>query len=104
MLLFLQAEMLVPGKSKAFSINTFTFALSNCFDILGKYIFDISTILSSISLHGIRLSESTIGEKYLVVGLGLLGLLTCELLLASGCEVIGVDENQLIVKRKKEIQ
>ena len=35
----------------------------------------VFTILSSISLHGIRLSEPTLGETYVVIGMGLVGLL-----------------------------
>lgn len=51
------------------------------------------TIISSIALHGIRLSKPTIGEKYLVIGLGLLGQIACELLNANGCKVIGIDKD-----------
>ena len=51
------------------------------------------TIISSIALHGIRLSKPTIGEKYIVIGLGLLGQITCELLNANGCKVVGIDKD-----------
>ena len=51
------------------------------------------TVLSSIGLQGIRLAKPTLGEKFVVYGLGLIGLLTVQLLLASGCEVLGVDIN-----------
>ena len=50
------------------------------------------TIISSI-VTGIRLSKPTIGEKYIVIGLGLLGQITCELLNANGCKVVGVDKD-----------
>ena len=49
------------------------------------------TVLGAIGLQGIRLLNPTLGETFCVMGLGLIGLLTAELLLANGCRVIGVD-------------
>jgi predicted dehydrogenase/threonine dehydrogenase-like Zn-dependent dehydrogenase len=49
------------------------------------------TVIASIGLQGIRLLQPTFGESVVVVGLGLIGLLTAELLVANGCEVIGFD-------------
>ena len=49
------------------------------------------TIPASIGLQGIRLSNPTFGETFLVSGLGLIGLLTAQLLLAQGCHVLGLD-------------
>jgi predicted dehydrogenase len=49
------------------------------------------TVLSSIALQGIRLAQPTLGETAAVVGLGLIGLVTVQLLRANGCKVIGVD-------------
>ncbi|PYE87294.1 bi-domain-containing oxidoreductase [Phyllobacterium leguminum] len=49
------------------------------------------TILGAIGLQGIRLAESTLGEAFVVVGVGLIGLLTVQLLLAQGCRVLAVD-------------
>lgn len=49
------------------------------------------TVLGSISMEGIRLVNPTLGETIAVIGLGLLGQLTCQILQASGCRVIGVD-------------
>ncbi|TCD02696.1 bi-domain-containing oxidoreductase [Pedobacter psychroterrae] len=49
------------------------------------------TVVGSIGLQGIRLCDPTLGETIVVVGLGLIGLLTAELLVANGCRVIGVD-------------
>ena len=51
------------------------------------------TVLSSIALQGIRLLEPCLGEKVMVFGMGLIGLVTVQLLRASGCEVLGVDLN-----------
>ena len=53
----------------------------------------VFTILSSIGLQGIRLAEPTLGETFLVSGLGLIGLLTGQLLAAQGCRVLGIDVN-----------
>lgn len=49
------------------------------------------TVIGSIGLQGIRLANPTLGETVVVIGLGLIGLITCELLLANGCNVIGFD-------------
>jgi predicted dehydrogenase/threonine dehydrogenase-like Zn-dependent dehydrogenase len=51
------------------------------------------TVLGSIALQGVRLAQPTLGERFVVFGLGLLGLLTVQLLRASGCEVLAVDLN-----------
>ena len=49
------------------------------------------TVVGSIGLQGIRLCNPELGETIVVVGLGLIGLITAELLIASGCRVIGID-------------
>ena len=49
------------------------------------------TVVGSIGLQGIRLLNPTLGETIVVTGLGLIGLLTAQLLVANGCKVIGVD-------------
>lgn len=49
------------------------------------------TVIGSIGLQGIRLLQPGFGETVVVVGLGLIGLITAELLVANGCEVIGFD-------------
>lgn len=49
------------------------------------------TVISSIGLQGIRLCNPTFGETIVVIGLGLIGLLTAQMLLANGCRVIGID-------------
>lgn len=47
--------------------------------------------LGAIALHGVRRAQPTLGETFVVVGLGILGQLTVQLLRASGCKVIGTD-------------
>ena len=49
------------------------------------------TVISSIALQGIRLVDPAFGEQVVVIGLGLVGLLTVQLLRANGCQVIGAD-------------
>ena len=49
------------------------------------------TVIGSIGLQGIRLCDPKLGETIVVVGLGLIGLITAELLVANGCRVIGID-------------
>jgi predicted dehydrogenase/threonine dehydrogenase-like Zn-dependent dehydrogenase len=50
-------------------------------------------VLGAIALQGIRLAKPTLGERFMVFGLGLIGLLTGQLLRANGCEVLAVDLN-----------
>jgi len=52
------------------------------------------TVIASIALQGIRLFQPTLGEKVAVIGLGLIGQITLELLKANGCEAIGIDIDQ----------
>jgi polar amino acid transport system substrate-binding protein len=47
--------------------------------------------LGAIALQGVRLAEPSLGESVVVVGLGLIGQLTAQLLRANGCRVFGVD-------------
>ena len=49
------------------------------------------TVIGAIGLQGVRLLKPTFGETIVVVGLGLIGLMTAELLIANGCNVIGFD-------------
>ena len=49
------------------------------------------TVLGSIGLQGVRLLNPTIGESVVVIGLGLVGLLSVQILRANGCQVLGID-------------
>lgn len=63
------------------------------------------TVIGSIGLQGIRLCDPQLGETIVVVGLGLIGLITAELLIANGCRVIGIDldERKIAIAKKKGI-
>ena len=58
--------------------------------------FDVAafTPLAAIGLQGVRLAQVTLGETVVVYGLGLIGLLTVQVLRANGCRVIGIDTNE----------
>lgn len=60
------------------------------------------TVIGSIGLQGIRLLNPTLGETVVVVGLGLIGLLTAQLLVANGCRVIGSDIDEAKLAMAKE--
>ncbi len=49
------------------------------------------TVVGAIALEGIRLAQPTLGEYVVVTGLGLIGLMTVQLLRANGCRVLGID-------------
>ena len=50
-----------------------------------------SVTLGAIALQGVRRAQPTLGETFAVIGLGLLGQLTTQLLKANGCRVIAMD-------------
>jgi predicted dehydrogenase/threonine dehydrogenase-like Zn-dependent dehydrogenase len=49
------------------------------------------TVLGAIGIQGIRLAQPSLGETFVVIGLGLVGLITVQLLAANGCRVLGID-------------
>ena len=49
------------------------------------------TVIGAIALQGIRLARPTLGETVVVTGLGLIGLMTVQLLRAQGCRVLGIE-------------
>jgi predicted dehydrogenase/threonine dehydrogenase-like Zn-dependent dehydrogenase len=49
------------------------------------------TTVCAIALQGVRQADVRVGEQVCVIGLGLIGLLTIQLLKASGCRVMGLD-------------
>jgi len=55
--------------------------------------------VGSIALHGVRQADSRLGERVAVIGLGLVGQLTGQILRAAGCTVVGVDLSQDLVER-----
>ena len=56
--------------------------------------------MGSIALHGIRLSDTTLGSKVVVIGLGVIGQLVCKLAEVQGSEVIGIDPDPERSKNK----
>jgi polar amino acid transport system substrate-binding protein len=59
--------------------------------------------LGAIALQGVRLAEPTLGESVVVIGLGLLGQLTVQLLKANGCRVFGLDLDPQKVELAREL-
>jgi predicted dehydrogenase/threonine dehydrogenase-like Zn-dependent dehydrogenase len=49
------------------------------------------TVPGAVALQGVRLAAPTLGESFVVTGLGLIGLLAVQLLRANGCRVLGID-------------
>jgi len=52
------------------------------------------TTLGAVAIHGVRTAEARLGETVALIGLGLLGQLTLQVLTAAGCRVIGLDPRQ----------
>jgi predicted dehydrogenase/threonine dehydrogenase-like Zn-dependent dehydrogenase len=49
------------------------------------------TTVGAIAMQGIRQADARLGETVAVIGLGLVGQLTVQILKAAGCQVVGVD-------------
>jgi predicted dehydrogenase/threonine dehydrogenase-like Zn-dependent dehydrogenase len=58
--------------------------------------------LGAIALQGIRVANPTLGEIASVIGLGLIGQLSVQLLRANGCRVLGIDLDDLRIKQALE--
>lgn len=61
------------------------------------------TTVGSIAMQGVRNADVRVGENVVVVGLGLIGLITVQILKASGCRVFGTDLDETKVKLAKEL-
>ena len=59
--------------------------------------------MGAIALNGIRLSNPQVGEKVAVIGLGLLGLITAQLVRAAGCDLVGMDISDARVKFARKL-
>ena len=62
------------------------------------------TVIGAIGLQGIRLVQPTLGEAVVVTGLGLIGLMTVQLLRAHGCRVLGIDFDEEKLRLAKELR
>ena len=60
------------------------------------------TVLGAIGLQGVRLTQPALGERVVVFGAGLIGLVTIQLLRASGCEVMAVDLSDARLKMAEQ--
>jgi len=56
------------------------------------------TTLGAIALQGVRQAEPRLGDNICVIGLGLLGQITCQILKANGCNVFGIDVSGEMVR------
>ncbi len=59
--------------------------------------------VGAIALQGVRQTAPTLGERVAVLGLGLIGQLTVQLLRANGCRVLGFDPNPARAKLAMEL-
>lgn len=57
--------------------------------------------LGAIAMQGVRQADLRLGETCVVIGLGLVGQLTCLLLKASGVKVVGIDIDENMVERAR---
>jgi predicted dehydrogenase/threonine dehydrogenase-like Zn-dependent dehydrogenase len=62
-----------------------------------------SATVGSIALQGVRRAAPQLGERVAVLGLGLIGQITAQLLRAAGCEVLGLDLDPARVERARAL-
>lgn len=62
-----------------------------------------TTTVGAIAMQGVRRADPKLGEIVVVIGLGLIGMITVELLKAAGARVIGVDINKTRVRKAVEL-
>ena len=60
--------------------------------------------IASVAMHGVRQADVRLGERVAVVGLGLVGQLTGQILRAAGCHVIGIDLSRALVDKGLELR
>ena len=61
------------------------------------------TTIGAIAMQGLRQSELKFGETVVVIGAGLVGLLTIQLVRAAGCRVIAVDRDESRVEKASSV-
>lgn len=54
----------------------------------------VFAVMGAIALQGLRLAAPELGETFVVIGLGIVGLATVQLLRLHGCRVVGIDFNE----------
>lgn len=62
-----------------------------------------TTTVGAIAMQGVRRADPKLGELVVVIGLGLIGMITVELLKASGARVVGIDINKARVRKALEL-
>lgn len=62
-----------------------------------------TTTVGAIALQGVRRAAPQLGECVAVLGLGLIGQITAQLLRASGCQVLGLDPESVRVERARAL-
>jgi len=61
------------------------------------------TTIGAIALQGVRQADPKLGDSVCIIGLGLIGQITCQILRANGCNVFGIDLNQYLVSLAEKI-
>jgi len=60
--------------------------------------------VASVAMHGVRQADVRIGEGVAVIGLGLVGQLTGQILRAAGCRVVGIDLVESLVEKARQLR
>jgi predicted dehydrogenase/threonine dehydrogenase-like Zn-dependent dehydrogenase len=60
--------------------------------------------VGSVAMHGVRQADARLGERVAVIGLGLVGQLTGQILRAAGCQVVGIDLSDSLVEKALDLE
>ncbi len=63
----------------------------------------VFTVMGAIALQGVRLAQPTLGETFAVFGLGVIGLLTVQILRCHGCQVLAIDPDSERVEMARRL-
>ncbi|GAH77348.1 unnamed protein product, partial [marine sediment metagenome] len=61
------------------------------------------TTLGAIAMQGVRQAQLTLGENIVIIGLGVVGQLTIQIVKAAGCKVMGIDIDLWKVELAKKL-
>ncbi|MCR4432385.1 MAG: bi-domain-containing oxidoreductase [Tepidanaerobacteraceae bacterium] len=61
------------------------------------------TTVGAIAMQGVRQADPKIGDLVCVIGLGLIGQITAQILKANGCQVFGIDISEKMIELGKEL-
>jgi len=100
---FRVGDLVACGGNSAVHAEVISVPVNLCVAINGADVRHAAfTTLGAVAMQGVRIADLKLGENCVVIGLGLLGQLTVQLLNASGVKTIGIDTEEYPVSLAKQ--